>query len=51
MWRDSDVCLAEAICNVSAKAEAMCEAMGSKSVRLRIVNLREELGRWYKSLG
>jgi ribosomal protein S18 acetylase RimI-like enzyme len=32
-------------------AEAMCEAMGSRSVRLRIVNLREELGRWYKSLG
>src|SRR5262245_21167783 len=27
-------------------AEAMCEAMGSTSVRLRIVNLREELGRW-----
>jgi N-acetylglutamate synthase-like GNAT family acetyltransferase len=32
-------------------AEAMCEAMGAKSVRLRIVNLREELSRWYKSLG
>ena len=32
-------------------AEAMCEAMGSTSVRLRIVNLREELGRWYRSLG
>ncbi|MBS1124007.1 MAG: acetyltransferase, family [Deltaproteobacteria bacterium] len=32
-------------------AEAMCEAMGAKSVRLRIVNLREELGRWYRSLG
>jgi ribosomal protein S18 acetylase RimI-like enzyme len=32
-------------------AEAMCEAMGSTWVRLRIVNLREELGRWYKSLG
>ena len=32
-------------------AEALCEAMGAPSVRLRIVNLREELHRWYKSLG
>jgi ribosomal protein S18 acetylase RimI-like enzyme len=32
-------------------AEAMCEAMGASSVRLRIINLREELGRWYRSLG
>jgi N-acetylglutamate synthase-like GNAT family acetyltransferase len=32
-------------------AEAVCEAMGAKSVRLKIVNLREELGRWYRSLG
>ena len=32
-------------------AEAMCEAMGAARVRLRIVNLREELGRWYRSLG
>lgn len=32
-------------------AEAMCEAMGAATVRLRIVNLREELGRWYRSLG
>ncbi len=32
-------------------AEAMCEAMGAASVRLRIVNLREELHRWYKGLG
>jgi len=32
-------------------AEAMCEAMGATSVRLLIVNLREELGRWYRSLG
>lgn len=32
-------------------AEAMCEAMGVGVVRLRIVNLREELNRWYKSLG
>ena len=32
-------------------AEAMCEAMGASSVCLRIINLREELARWYKSLG
>lgn len=32
-------------------AEAMCEAMGAPTVRLQIVNLREELGRWYRSLG
>ncbi|MDQ3367605.1 MAG: GNAT family N-acetyltransferase [Myxococcota bacterium] len=32
-------------------AEAMCEAMGASRVRLRIVNLREELARWYRSLG
>lgn len=32
-------------------AEAMCEAMGAPTVRLKIVNLREELGRWYRSLG
>jgi ribosomal protein S18 acetylase RimI-like enzyme len=32
-------------------AEAMCEAMGAPTVRLRIVNLRDELGRWYRSLG
>lgn len=32
-------------------AEAMCEAMGAPAVRLRIVNLREELARWYRSLG
>jgi len=32
-------------------AEAMCEAMGASTVRLRIVNLRDELGRWYRSLG
>lgn len=32
-------------------AEAMCEAMGVSSVRLRIVNLREELARWYRGLG
>jgi hypothetical protein len=28
----------------------MCEAMGATSVGLRS-NLREELGRWYRSLG
>jgi ribosomal protein S18 acetylase RimI-like enzyme len=32
-------------------AEAMCEAMGTHEVRLKIVNLREELARWYRSLG
>ena len=32
-------------------AEAMCEAMGCDTVTLQIVNLREELGRWYRSLG
>lgn len=32
-------------------AEAMAEAAGATSMRLRIVNLREELSRWYKSLG
>lgn len=32
-------------------AEAMLEAMGATTVQLRVVNLREELWRWYKSLG
>ena len=32
-------------------AEAMAEAMGAHSMSLKIVNVREELGRWYKSLG
>jgi ribosomal protein S18 acetylase RimI-like enzyme len=32
-------------------AEAMCEAAGCSTVELRIINLREELGRWYRSLG
>jgi len=32
-------------------AEALGEAMGCSSVGLRIVNLREDLGRWYRSLG
>jgi GNAT superfamily N-acetyltransferase len=32
-------------------AEAMCEAEGCTEVNLKIINLREELGRWYRSLG
>ena len=32
-------------------AEAMAEAMGATHMTLRIVNLREELERWYKGLG
>ena len=32
-------------------AEAMCQAAGAKHMRLRIIHLREELGRWYRSLG
>jgi ribosomal protein S18 acetylase RimI-like enzyme len=32
-------------------AEAMAEAAGATSMRLRIINLREELRRWYRSLG
>jgi ribosomal protein S18 acetylase RimI-like enzyme len=32
-------------------AEAMCEALGCREIELRIVNVREELGRWYRSLG
>jgi len=32
-------------------AEAMGEALGARECTLKIVNLREELGRWYKSLG
>src|SRR5690349_7814753 len=31
-------------------AEAMCESAGLLEVNLRIINLREELGRWYRSL-
>jgi N-acetylglutamate synthase-like GNAT family acetyltransferase len=34
-----------------AAAEAVAEAMGCAWVDLRIVNLRDELGRWYRSLG
>ncbi|HEY5926251.1 MAG TPA: GNAT family N-acetyltransferase [Kofleriaceae bacterium] len=32
-------------------AEAMSESAGCLEVNLRIINLREELGRWYRSLG
>jgi N-acetylglutamate synthase-like GNAT family acetyltransferase len=32
-------------------AEAICESAGCLEVTLRIINLREELGRWYRSLG
>jgi GNAT superfamily N-acetyltransferase len=32
-------------------AEAMGEAMGAMAMTLKVVNLREELGRWYRSLG
>jgi ribosomal protein S18 acetylase RimI-like enzyme len=31
--------------------EALSEASGCAQVTLRIINLREELGRWYRSLG
>lgn len=32
-------------------AEAMAEAAGCAVMTMKIVNLREELGRWYRSLG
>ena len=32
-------------------AEALCEAQGARTMQLKIINLREELGRWYRSLG
>ncbi len=32
-------------------AEAMGEALGATAMTLKIVNLRAELGRWYRSLG
>jgi ribosomal protein S18 acetylase RimI-like enzyme len=32
-------------------AEALCTALGCTAMDLRIVNLREELGPWYRSLG
>ncbi len=31
--------------------EALAEAAGCDEVTLRIINLREELGRWYRALG
>lgn len=34
-----------------AVAEAMCTALGCRAIDLQIVNLREELGPWYRSLG
>jgi ribosomal protein S18 acetylase RimI-like enzyme len=32
-------------------AEAFCEALGCTTMELKIVNVREDLGRWYRSLG
>lgn len=32
-------------------AEAICEARGATTMHIRIINLREELARWYRSLG
>lgn len=32
-------------------AEAICEAAGAPEMHLRIISLREELGRWYRALG
>jgi ribosomal protein S18 acetylase RimI-like enzyme len=32
-------------------AEAVCEASGATTMSIRIINLREELARWYRSLG
>jgi ribosomal protein S18 acetylase RimI-like enzyme len=32
-------------------AEALCEASGCATMSIRIINLREELARWYRSLG
>lgn len=34
-----------------AVAEALCTALGCPSVQLQIVNLRQELGPWYRSQG
>jgi len=31
--------------------EALCEASGCAAVTLRIISIREELARWYRSLG
>ena len=32
-------------------AEGLCEAAGATEMELRVINLREELARWYRSLG
>lgn len=32
-------------------AEALCEAAGCRQMNLKIINLRQELHRWYRSLG
>jgi ribosomal protein S18 acetylase RimI-like enzyme len=32
-------------------AEALCEALGCSVIELKIVSVREDLGRWYRSLG
>lgn len=32
-------------------AEALAEASGATAIQIRVINLREELMRWYKSLG
>ncbi len=32
-------------------AEALAEAIGSAAIQIRVINLREELSRWYRSLG
>ncbi len=34
-----------------AVAEALCTALGGRTVELELVNLREELGTWYRRLG
>ncbi len=34
-----------------AVAEAFCRALGCRSMALQIVNLRDELGPWYRRLG
>lgn len=34
-----------------AVAEALCSAVGCRSMGLQIVNLRDELGPWYRRLG
>jgi GNAT superfamily N-acetyltransferase len=32
-------------------AEGLCEAAGATEMALRVINLRDELARWYRSLG